>query len=115
LARKAGPDDDAFPEWALNLEPAHPDVVAAQNRLVDLHMAWTEQQLAAGDVPFEPEGRPEGSDYNQHYVDLEADGEALDDLAVASALVTGRKPPPVAKVKRPKPKRGALSRFTDRR
>jgi hypothetical protein len=91
LARKTGPDD-AFPDWALNLEPRHPDVVAAQNRLVDAHMAWTDQQLAKG-VPFHPEEHPEGSDYNQHVADLEADGEDLDDLAVASAIALNQRPP----------------------
>ena len=68
-------------------------MVAAQNRLVDVHIAWTEQQLAKGDLPFHPEEHPDGSDYNQHHVEIEADGEALDDLAVASALATGQRPP----------------------
>ena len=67
-------------------------MVAAQNRLVDVHLAWTEQQLT-GEVPFHPDEHPEGSDYNQHHVELEADGEALDDLATASALALGQRPP----------------------
>lgn len=68
-------------------------MVAAQNRLVDVHLAWTDQQLAAGDLPFHPDEHPQGSDYNQHHVELEADGAALDDLAVASALALRQRPP----------------------
>lgn len=45
------------------------------------HADWAAEQIAAGvDGPV-PDGRRDGSDYNQHVPDLEASGEALDDLA----------------------------------
>lgn len=52
------------------------------------HEEWVAEQIAAGvDGPV-PDDRPAGSDYNQHVPDLEATGEALDDLAdrIAAAL-----------------------------
>lgn len=47
----------------------------------EAHTAWALQQIAAGvDGPVPP-GQPEGSDYNQHYPDMEASGEAEDEYA----------------------------------
>lgn len=39
--------------------------------LGDWHAEWVARQLPG--APFRPEGRKAGSDYNQHYVDLESD------------------------------------------
>lgn len=39
--------------------------------LAALHDRFVAQQLPG--APFHPEGRKDGSDYNLHYVDLEAD------------------------------------------
>lgn len=95
LARGVPPavngDGFADPSWFV-VEEVHPDVVAAQQRVIDVHTAWTDQQLAKGPVPFHPEEHPAHSDYNLHNVELEADGDALDDLAVASAIAQA--PPP---------------------
>lgn len=44
--------------------------------LADAHDEWVDGKLDT-DVPFEPEGRKPGSDYNQHYIDLEADDDAF--------------------------------------
>jgi hypothetical protein len=45
--------------------------------LADAHDEWVGEKLAAGKVPFKPQGRKPGSDYNQHNVDLEADDDAF--------------------------------------
>lgn len=42
--------------------------------------AWVELQLAAGLDGPTPADRKPGSDYNLHVPELEASGEALDDL-----------------------------------
>lgn len=51
-----------------------------KKRLRALGRAHTRFVLANIDAPFHPEGRPEGSDYNQHSVDLEAPPEAQRDF-----------------------------------
>jgi len=51
--------------------------------LHELHSAWTTRQAALG-VPFDPQGRPEGSDYNLHSYDLDASGAEEDDFAAAA-------------------------------
>ena len=45
--------------------------------LAAAHDAFVQSNL---DAPFHPEGRPFGSDYNQHSVDLEAPDEAQRDF-----------------------------------
>lgn len=47
--------------------------------LGEWHSQWVAGQLPA--APFRPEGRKAGSDYNQHYVDLEADDAAFHERA----------------------------------
>jgi hypothetical protein len=44
------------------------------------HHEWTLGQLDRTGVPFHPR---EDSDYNLHYLDIEADGQAEDDLQAA--------------------------------
>lgn len=61
-------------------DPRSPEVIRQSIALGKLHDEWVDEQLARGDVPFNPEGRPEGSDYSQHYIDLEAPAEALDEF-----------------------------------
>lgn len=46
--------------------------------LGELHDRWVADNLAAASDRFDPSSRPEGSDYNQHHVDVDAPGEALD-------------------------------------
>ena len=70
----------------------HPEVARQSRELADWHAQWVQQQLAAGSVPFNPEGRPEGSDYNQHYVDLEASPEALDEYLAGVRRIKGLDP-----------------------
>lgn len=61
---------------------------ARQLRLYELHAAWVLRQAAIG-VPFDPSGRPDGSDYNVHSYDLDASGEEEDDFAAAAAEIMG--------------------------
>jgi len=65
---------------AVRIDP--PEVQRARSiAIAAAHKEWVAEQLAQGlDGPV-PDGRPEPSDYNQHVPDLEASGEALDDLA----------------------------------
>lgn len=46
--------------------------------LGELHAEWVADNLEAASRNFDPSGRKEGSDYNQHHVDLDADGDAQD-------------------------------------
>ncbi len=69
--------------------PVSPEVRERLVRLGELHDEWVDEQLARGDVPFNPEGRPEGSDYSQHYIDLEASGEALDEFNRRAGEIEG--------------------------
>lgn len=58
-------------------------------QLLALHEArneWVKKVLATN-PPFNPEGRKDGSDYNLHHVDLEADGEAEDEFAAIAARI----------------------------
>lgn len=50
-----------------------------QRQINDLHYEWVMEQAAKGvDGPV-PAGRPDGSDYNQHFPDLEASGADMDE------------------------------------
>lgn len=44
------------------------------------HEQWVDGQLAKGLDGTVPPGRPDPSDYNVHVPDMEASGEALDEL-----------------------------------
>jgi hypothetical protein len=46
--------------------------------LADLHDEWAAQHLAGAE--FDPSGRPQGSDYNQHYLDVNPDPAAEDEF-----------------------------------
>jgi len=52
--------------------------------LANLHSEWVGKNLAKASKVFDPSGRKKGSDYNQHHVDLDADGEAQDAFADAA-------------------------------
>lgn len=54
--------------------------------VADAHDGWVAGNL---DAPFDPAGRPDDSVYNQHYVDLDADGAAQDAYADQVAAVMG--------------------------
>ena len=45
-----------------------------------IHADWAAGQIAAGLDGATLGDRPEPSDYNQHVPDMEADGDAVDDL-----------------------------------
>jgi hypothetical protein len=51
-------------------------------KLAAVHDAFVDEQLAGSE--FHPEGRPEKSDYNLHYADLEADTDAFHAAAKAA-------------------------------
>lgn len=58
--------------------------------LGELHDAWVARSLdGAG---FDPAGRPAGSDYNQHYVDLDAARTAEDEFHAAARQIFGLDP-----------------------
>lgn len=60
------------------------------------HNDWVAGQVAKGvDGPC-PEGEPDGSDYNQHFADMEASAEDLDEFwAGVNAISAGAAYPPV--------------------
>ncbi|MFI6162250.1 hypothetical protein ACIA59_20190 [Micromonospora haikouensis] len=51
----------------MNMDPERRRRLVA---LGDLHREWAEKHDTS--TPFDPDGRPQGSDYNQHHVDVEA-------------------------------------------
>lgn len=54
------------------------------------HDEWVDGQLAAVSPEFDPSAHPKpGSDYNQHNVDVDASGEAEDELAAKVAAIFG--------------------------
>lgn len=53
--------------------------------LAELHDQWVAPKLAS--TPFDPDSRPESKDYNQHFVDLDADDDDFHRRAMA--IVTG--------------------------
>jgi hypothetical protein len=56
------------------------------------HDEWVDRKLA--EAPFNPESRPDGSDYNLHYVDLEADDDEFHQRARAILDGTADLTPP---------------------
>ncbi len=72
--------------------PVRPSAARVERlqRLAEVHDAWVSRHLAGS--AFRPEGRMEGSDYGQHYLDLEATPEQLDELLRAQRLVMGLDP-----------------------
>lgn len=55
--------------------------------LADLHDMWVTKNAEAASAAFDPKGRPAKSVYNQHHVDLDADGAAQDRYAAGAARV----------------------------
>jgi hypothetical protein len=55
--------------------------------LADLHDMWVTKNTEAASAAFDPKGRPAKSVYNQHHVDLDADGAAQDRYAAGAARV----------------------------
>ena len=58
----------------------------ALRAVADAHDVWVAGNL---DAPFEPDGFADGSDYNQHYVDVDAAGPAQDAYAQQVAVLAG--------------------------
>jgi hypothetical protein len=71
-------------------ERPSPERVERLRRLAELHRAWTTRHLQQ--APFRPEGRRDGSDYNQHYLDLEATGDAEDEFMTPAREILGLDP-----------------------
>jgi len=67
---------------------------AAKLRAIrDTHDAWVDSNAEAAGARFNPAAHPKpDSDYNQHNVDIDADGEQLD--AFADAVAQALAPPP---------------------
>lgn len=59
-------------------------------KLSKWHDAWAERRESAS--PFRPSGRKEGSDYNQHFVDVEAPIKYLNDFGRRASEITGENP-----------------------
>lgn len=56
----------------------------------ELHDRWVLRNLAGAASGFDPAAHPKpGSDYNQHHVDVDADGAAQDEFARAARRVLG--------------------------
>jgi hypothetical protein len=68
------------PTTDFDVEPIDPEVSRKLLQVHDAHVAWTARQLAT-DKQFHPDQHPAHSDYNLHSPDLDASGEAEDDLA----------------------------------
>jgi hypothetical protein len=66
-------DDHQTPAVFWRVKPPSEEEFRQMAALAAWHDEWVARKLA--EAPFNPEGRPEGSDYNLHYVDLEADDE----------------------------------------
>lgn len=61
-----------------------------QRAIFDLHTEWARSQAAqAGPIPADAPG-----DYNQHAVDMEADGAAMDDFHDQARAILGLPPLP---------------------
>ncbi|WP_091639531.1 hypothetical protein [Micromonospora pallida] len=61
-----------------------------RRRLVALgewHREWTARHESS--TPFDPSSRPEGSDYAQHHVTLDADGAAQDEFFARANHIMG--------------------------
>ncbi|WP_091453193.1 hypothetical protein [Micromonospora inyonensis] len=55
--------------------------------LGDWHREWADKQDTA--AAFDPSGRPPGSDYNQHHVDVDATGPAQDEYHTKARKIMG--------------------------
>lgn len=76
-----------FPKTTdFEVEPVSPERSARLLAIHDTHTAWADRQIRGG-LPFDPSAHPDGSDYNLHGAELEASGEAEDDLAAAVAAI----------------------------
>lgn len=71
------------------MRPA-PEVVARLDALSKLHSEFVRRN--ADTAPFHPEGRPEGSDYNQHHVLLEMPPAEQDEFLRRSREIFGLDP-----------------------
>lgn len=67
-----------------------PERVENLRRLAEAERRWAAERL--DDIPFNPEGCREYSDYNLHYLHLEAAPEALDALSRAAGEISGLDP-----------------------
>lgn len=53
----------------------------------ELHDQWVTKNLESAGAAFDSSGRKEGSDYNLHHVDLDADGKARDEFVAAAMKI----------------------------
>lgn len=72
--------------------PARPSDARVKQlqRLAEVHDEWVDAHLASS--AFQPDGRVVGSDYGQHYLDLEATPDQLDGLFQAQREAMGVSP-----------------------
>jgi hypothetical protein len=71
----------------VKVDPVSPAVRRRQNALAAWHDRWSAQHTES--APFTAEGHPAGSDYNQHHIDVEADGEAEDQFHRRARRIMG--------------------------
>lgn len=65
-----------------------PARIAKLRALNAVHAAWVRAVLDEGDVPFSPDQYdPKRTVYNLHTVDIEADGDAQDEYALAAGRI----------------------------
>lgn len=61
------------------VERPAPERLGRLRQVADAHAAWMDEAIP--EAPFEPDGRPERSDYNLHNPDIESSGEMEDRFA----------------------------------
>ncbi|MEV6798532.1 hypothetical protein AB0M91_09310 [Micromonospora rifamycinica] len=57
--------------------------------LGDLQREWADKHQGAAAAAFDPSGRPAGSDYNQHHVDVDAPAAAEDEFHTKARKIMG--------------------------
>lgn len=57
--------------------------------LTEWHREWVARHQQAADEAYDPSQGPVGSDYNLHYVDLEAPAEAQDEFHARARQIMG--------------------------
>ncbi|MFG3709205.1 hypothetical protein ACGF7U_31365 [Micromonospora sp. NPDC047670] len=55
--------------------------------LGDLHREWADRHEKS--TPFDPDNRPQDSDYNQHHVDVDADAAATEEFVRRADRIMG--------------------------
>jgi hypothetical protein len=74
-------------------DPEGPAITAEQaKQLEDLHLDFVRRQVALGNDGSVPDGRPEGSDWNQHAPLVQGNALAWDQYDAEARLILGLSP-----------------------